>query len=214
MALPSEGAVALVLKPLAAAQRDNDRIYAVVNGMGAAGGAALAGEAGIQAQDSRSTVVQTSLQTALGQAGMQLNEIGLGAVTHSASHFLGAAEASGFESKAFPAFCPSVVSGHAGMAAGLFTVSAAALCLYARKFPGCLPNTSGIPPNSRRRMPDPGWYCRACCLVRLPECRAGWNAPRHPGSPGEKRDITHLHSHPDDPSADSPGIDCHRKCWV
>jgi acyl transferase domain-containing protein/3-hydroxymyristoyl/3-hydroxydecanoyl-(acyl carrier protein) dehydratase len=145
MALPSEGAVALVIKPLEAAQRDNDRIYAVVNGVGRAGGAALAGETGDQAQGSRSTVVQKSLQTALDQARMDLDEIGLGAVTHSASHFLGAGEASGLSSKAFPVFCPSAFSGHAGAAAGLFTVAAAALCLYTRKFPGALPNTPGIP---------------------------------------------------------------------
>nr|WP_321397890.1 beta-ketoacyl synthase N-terminal-like domain-containing protein [uncultured Desulfobacter sp.] len=145
MTLPSEGAVALVLKPLAAAQRDHDRIYAVVNGVGAAGAAALAGETGVQAQDSRSTVVQTSLQTALDQAGMQINEISLGALTHSASHFLGAAETSGFDSKTFPVFCPSALSGHAGMAAGLFTVTATALCLYTQRFPGCLPNSSGFP---------------------------------------------------------------------
>ena len=145
MTLPSEGAVALVLKPLEVAQRDNDRIYAVVNGVGAAGGAALAGETGVQAQGSRSIVVQTSLQTALDRAGMHINEIGLGAVTHSASHFLGAAETSGFESKIFPVFCPSALSGHAGMAAGLFSVTATALCLYTQKFPGCLPDSSGIP---------------------------------------------------------------------
>ncbi|MCG8552518.1 MAG: beta-ketoacyl synthase, partial [Desulfobacterales bacterium] len=70
MALPSEGAVALVIKTLEAAQKDNDRIYAVVNGVGRAGGAALAGETGEQAQASRSMIVQNSLQTALDHAGM------------------------------------------------------------------------------------------------------------------------------------------------
>ena len=145
MALPSEGAVALVLKPLEAAQRDNDRIYAVVNGVGRAGGAALAGETSEQAQVSRLTVVQNSLQKALDHAGMELKDIGLGAVTHSASHFLGAGEASGLRSNALPVFCPSALSGHAGAAAGLFTVTAAALCLYLQKFPGPLSNVSGIP---------------------------------------------------------------------
>ncbi|NDY72669.1 beta-ketoacyl synthase [Desulfobacter hydrogenophilus] len=145
MALPSEGAVALVLKPLEAAQKDNDRIYAVVNGVGRAGGAAFAGEIGDQAQVSRSTVVQKSLQMALDHAGMDVNDIGLGAVTHSASHFLGAGEVSGLEFNAFPVFCPSALSGHTGAAAGLFTVTAAALCLYTQKFPGPLSNAPGIP---------------------------------------------------------------------
>lgn len=145
MALPSEGAVALVLKPLDAAQRDNDRIYAVVNGVGRAGGAALAGETGDQAQVSRSKVVRTSLQKALDHAGMNFNDIGLGVVTHSGSHFLGAGEVSGLEPNALPVFCPSALSGHTGSAAGLFTVAAAALCLYARRFPGPLRNYPGIP---------------------------------------------------------------------
>ncbi|WP_321492633.1 beta-ketoacyl synthase N-terminal-like domain-containing protein [uncultured Desulfobacter sp.] len=145
MALPSEGAVALVLKPLDAAHRDNDRIYAVVNGVGGAGGAALAGEDGDQAQPSRSAVIRDSLQNALNHAGMDLSEIGLGAVTHSASHFLGAGEVSGFESSSLPVFCPSSLSGHTGAAAGLFTVAATALCLYTQKFPVPLHSFSGIP---------------------------------------------------------------------
>jgi len=145
LVLPSEGAVALVLKPLDAAQRDNDRIYAVVNGVGRAGGAALAGEPGDQAQASRSTVVQKSLQKALDHAGMNVNDIGLGAVTHSASHFLGTGEVSGFEPNALPVFCPSALSGNTGAAAGLFTVTAAALCLYTRKFPEPLYNYPGGP---------------------------------------------------------------------
>ncbi len=116
MALPSEGAVALVVKTLEAAQRDNDRIYAVVNGVGRAGGAALAGETGEQAQASRSMIVQKSLQTALDHAGMKVNDIGLAAVTHSASHFLGAGEMAGLGSNAFPVFCPSAQCGHTGAA--------------------------------------------------------------------------------------------------
>lgn len=143
MALPSEGAVALVVKPLDAAQKANDRIYAVINGVGRAGGAALAGEAGDPTQVSRSTIVRNSLQTALDQAGMDAKEIGLGAVTHSASHFLGAGEMSGLESNLFPVFCPSAMAGHSGTAAGLFTVTAAALCLYTQRFPGSLSNNFG-----------------------------------------------------------------------
>lgn len=145
MALPSEGAAALVLKPLEAAQRDNDRIYAVVNGVGGAGGAPLAGETNDQAPISRSTVVRNSLQKALDHAGMDFSDIGLGAVTHSASHFLGAGEVSGFEQHTLPVFCPSTLSGHTGAAAGLFTVTATALCLYTRRFPVPLHNSPGVP---------------------------------------------------------------------
>lgn len=144
MALPSEGAVAMVLKPLDAAQRDNDRIYAVINGVAGAGGAALAGETGEQAHVSRSTVVQNSLQKTLDHAGMDLKDIGLGAVTHSASHFLGAGEVCPLDN-ALPIFCPSALSGHTGAAAGLFTVTAAALCLYTRKFPAPLHKLPGVP---------------------------------------------------------------------
>ena len=135
MALPSEGAAALVLKPLEAAQRDNDRIYAVVNGTGCAGGAALAGETGDSVAVSRSAAVRASLDQALDQAGMDLKDIGLGAATHSDSHFLGAGEMAGFDSDVLPVFCPAVLAGHAGAAAGLFTVAAAALSLYAQKLP-------------------------------------------------------------------------------
>ncbi len=145
MALSSEGAVSLVLKPLDDAQRDNDRIYAVVNGVGRAGGAALAGETGEQAQISRSRIVQNSLQQALDHAGMEINEIDLGAVTHSAFHFLGAGEVSGFETNGLPIFCPSALSGHARAAAGLFTVTAAALSLYTRRFPAPLHHYPGFP---------------------------------------------------------------------
>ena len=145
MAFPSEGAVALVIKPLAAAQRDNDRIYAVVNGVGRSGGAALSGEYGEQAEVSRSMAVQKSLQTALDHAGMNLNDIGLAAVTHSASHFLGAGEVAGLGSNRLPVFCPSALSGHTGAASGLFTITAAALCLYCRKFPGPLSDNPAVP---------------------------------------------------------------------
>ena len=69
-------AAALVLKPLEAAQRDNDRIYAVVNGTGCAGGAALAGETGDSVAVSRSAAVRASLDQALDQAGMDLKAIG------------------------------------------------------------------------------------------------------------------------------------------
>ncbi|MCG8553438.1 MAG: beta-ketoacyl synthase, partial [Desulfobacterales bacterium] len=67
------------------------------------------------------------------------------AVTHSASHFLGAGEAAGPGFNAFPVFCPSALCGHTGAASGLFTITAAALCLYRRKFPGPLSDDPGTP---------------------------------------------------------------------
>ena len=138
--LPSEGAAALVLKPLDKALGDQDRIYAVINGAGQAGGAPLSGEGPGQQHTPAADAVQRSLHQALDSAGVHFSDISLGVMTHSRSHFLGAQELAGFghtcaENPEVQAFCASTYIGHTGASAGLFTLASAALCLYT----GCNP---------------------------------------------------------------------------
>ncbi len=148
--LPSEGAAALVLKPLDAALRDQDRIYAVVNGVGRAGGAPLASEDNGRQLRPAADAVKRSLQQALESAGVHFSDISFGAVTHSSSHFLGAGELAGFghtgsEDPSVPVFCPGSLIGHTGASAGLFTLATAALCLYTGYNPCPLSQSADAP---------------------------------------------------------------------
>ena len=130
--VPGEGAVALVLKRLADAQRDGDRIYAVVRGMGCAGGRGVGGE-GCVAEDYRRALERAYEEAHVDPASIQFVEANgggqpkedrmeaavLGAFFGSASRAVGCRVSSA-----------KADVGHTGAASGLVSVVKASLALY------------------------------------------------------------------------------------
>lgn len=130
-AIPAEGACCVVLKRLADAQRDGDRVYAVVRGMGGAGAAA----------DGASEACRRSMQRACGDARVNLASIGL-VSAHAAGDRTGddaefSAISAAFAGNSTPVALASVksIAGHACSAAGLLSVVHAALSLRYRMLP-------------------------------------------------------------------------------
>ncbi len=124
-----EGAMALVVKRLADATRDGDRIYAVVRGIGAASGALADAYA-------------RALERAYGEAGVEPRSVAL-----IEGHGSGAPEEDKAELGSLARFFPvdgprrcavgsaKAVVGHLGAAAGLASVAKAALCLFHELLP-------------------------------------------------------------------------------
>ncbi|MGA6924758.1 MAG: beta-ketoacyl synthase N-terminal-like domain-containing protein [Desulfosarcina sp.] len=138
--LPGDGAVALVLKPLARARADGDRIYAVLRGIASAGG-----------DDPTSgrlddSTYRRSIRACFDRAG-----IAPGAVSLVNAHGSGVPDQDRVEITALSSFFnakdqtdPSMaialgstkpITGHTGAADGLISLAQTALCLYHRVLP-------------------------------------------------------------------------------
>jgi len=135
--LPGEGAVALILKRLDRAVSDNDRIYAVIRGLGSSG----------RGRDRRidSGTYARSLQRACSDADVLPGSIsfleahGSGdpleddIETKALHHFFGKRAAQGSDRCAVGSLKP--VCGHLGAAAGLFSLAKTSLSLYQEILP-------------------------------------------------------------------------------
>ena len=143
--VPSDGAVALVLKREEDALRDGDRIYAVVRGMGSAGGPLA--EAAVEAarRSCRSAGIDPdSVPFVEGHGGGGPREDRVEAQAllevHGADTLLG---------------CTKGRIGHAGAAAGLISVLGASLALYQQVLPAAEhQDRSGLKNNDRSNATD------------------------------------------------------------
>jgi PfaB family protein len=132
--IPGEGAVSLVLKRLDDAKTAGDRIYAVIEGVGSAGGGNLT------AQETSAHVYQRSLENAVAQAGIATERITLVETHGSGIPAQDDAESTGLHSffanpdgsreKGIAIGTLMPVVGHAGAASGLAAVAKTALCLH------------------------------------------------------------------------------------
>ncbi|MBW2193466.1 MAG: type I polyketide synthase, partial [Deltaproteobacteria bacterium] len=133
--LPGEGAAALVLKRLDRAVADGDRIYAVIKGVGGAGGG------GIDTGPSSKEAYMLSLERSFQDAG-----VSPASVSYIETHGSGVSSEDSVESEALHAFfnftkTPCAVGavkpniGHTGAAAGLASLVKAGLCLYQEIIP-------------------------------------------------------------------------------
>jgi acyl transferase domain-containing protein/3-hydroxymyristoyl/3-hydroxydecanoyl-(acyl carrier protein) dehydratase len=156
-ARPAEGAAALVLKRLADAKQDKDRIYAVIEGVSGGSGGTMAVEKAA-AEPSRAAAADSpylaSLQRVLADNHRQFSDLSF-VNTHSGGHGNHApAEALALTHLGGKAPHPPCAlgwtAGTAGDtrgASGLFSVINTALCLYHRTIPGChIPSGSALHP--------------------------------------------------------------------
>lgn len=143
-AMPSDAAVALVVKSLDKALADGDRIYAVIHGIGAAGGTGIR-----EATASAETYIR-SLQLCFQNSGVKPASVGL-----IECHGSGRKKEDGVELEALHSFyshnapekpialaSTKAVAGHAGVASGMLSVARTALALYHRIVPP-LPRYTG-----------------------------------------------------------------------
>jgi len=158
----AEGAVALVLKRLPDALRDGDRVYAVLRGLGAAGGSAL------QESESRQESYARAVHLAQAEAQVTAQDVSLVVGHGSGDPVQDACELRALVQSVPAASEPrcalaaaSAVLGHAGAASGLCNVVLAALSLHET----LLPPTPGY-----QRARDADGLTRAGFHV-LPEAR-------------------------------------------
>ncbi len=138
--VPSDGAVALVLKREEDAQRDGDRIYAVVRGMGSAGGDLA--EASIKAARRSCRVAGIDPETVPfveGHGGGTPRDDRIEAQALSSVH--GSDTLLG---------CTKGRVGHTGAAAGLISVLGASLALYQQVLPAAERRDVTVPGNGSR----------------------------------------------------------------
>jgi acyl transferase domain-containing protein/3-hydroxymyristoyl/3-hydroxydecanoyl-(acyl carrier protein) dehydratase len=130
-AMIGEGAGALVFKRLSDAQRDGDRVYAVLRGCGAAGGGAA--EDVVAPADTYSE----SLRRALKDSGAASESIGLVGAHASGIPEEDAAEAKALADSGLQAVLATTQAdiGHAGAASGIAALIKTALCLYQEILP-------------------------------------------------------------------------------
>ncbi|MEU6153512.1 type I polyketide synthase [Actinosynnema sp. NPDC047251] len=147
--VPGEGAVVLVLKPLARAQADGDRVYAVVRGTAVNHGGAAPGL----------TVPGAPAQTAVVRAALRRAGIEPGAVRFVEAHGTGTAVGDPVEARALgaalgagrPAGDPLLIGsvkpaiGHLAGAAGIAGLLKAVLAVAHRELPGTLNFTAPNP---------------------------------------------------------------------
>ena len=192
-----EGAVALVLKRLADAVADGDRVYAVVRGVGFAGGDAPA--------QPRARTYRLALQRACAEAAVEAHTIAYVEAHGSGDPVEDQVEAEALAATFGGAAHASLVIGsakaglgHTGAAAGLLGIARAALCLHSRTLPpstvGRAPAVSaprscdplGFRPRHPSAPPAHGQHARpdsACAagppdaLFELPQTRREWVAP-------------------------------------
>lgn len=128
--IPADGAAALILKRLDDAVRDGDRIYAVVRGVGAAGGP-VGDDAGDPAAD------RSSLERALDEAGVSLANVGYLDSTLPDQELEAVAALARHEETALGCAIGSARAdiGCPGAALGLAALVKTALCLHQRILP-------------------------------------------------------------------------------
>ena len=132
-----DGAAAVVLKPLEAARADNDRIYAVLRGIGTASG----GSAGSPLPDARA--YRDALRRAHSDAGIEPSELSLIETNGSGCWREDELELDALRGyfDGYPGRQRCVLGsvkgdiGHAGAAAGLASLVKAALCLHHQRIP-------------------------------------------------------------------------------
>jgi len=127
---PSEGAAAIVLKRYDQAIQDNDRIYAVVTGVGASGGDRIPGETAAAPEYTQQLYLQ-SLTAAVEQAGIRMEDLDL-LETPSLKKIATAPITRQTD--------VSAVIGQTQAASSLFSIVQTALCLYLQQLP-----VSGVP---------------------------------------------------------------------
>ena len=148
--VPGEGSVALVLKRLEDARRDGDRIYAVIRGIGAAGGGEIGGmssapEGGQLAwrESKYSAAYQRALESAYAEARVEPASVGYVEANGLARPGEDETEAgileAFFSSRQRKSRCylgsAKADVGHAGAASGLISVVKASLALYQEIIP-------------------------------------------------------------------------------
>jgi acyl transferase domain-containing protein/3-hydroxymyristoyl/3-hydroxydecanoyl-(acyl carrier protein) dehydratase len=137
--ISGEGAAAVVLKRLADAERDGDRIYAVLKGVASATGG------GIASGTPTAAAYQEALSRAYGEAGCDPASVGYvethGSGLPAEDRLEGAALAEFFATEAKPDRIPCHLGsvkadiGHTGAAGGLAGLVKTALCLYQEILP-------------------------------------------------------------------------------
>ena len=141
-AVPGEGAACVVLKRLADAQRDGDRVYAVIRGVGAAHGDAIDADARDGA--AMQTAYAQALTRAYAEAGVAPSSVQMieshGSGTRN-EDVIEAQALSGFFDDAARVLACNISSakadvGHTGAASGLVSFIKASLCLYHEMLPG------------------------------------------------------------------------------
>ncbi|MBR9986158.1 MAG: hypothetical protein KFF68_09625, partial [Desulfosarcina sp.] len=138
--LPGDGAVAMVLKPLAQARIDGDRVYAVIRGIGSAGG------------DDPATgrVSQSTYGRSLSKC-FSRTDVPVASVSYVEAHGAGAPDQDRMEIAALAGFFPEPdrtdpsaaialgstkpIAGYTGAADGLASLAKTALCLHHRLLP-------------------------------------------------------------------------------
>ncbi|MBI2435192.1 MAG: acyltransferase domain-containing protein, partial [Candidatus Hydrogenedentes bacterium] len=151
---PREGAVALVLKRVEDANRDGDRVYAVIRGIDFSSG----GEAGGTSPDGET--IQRSISAAISKAGVGAETIGLvecslrGEPEHDRPLLTALQECFAQPDKRARARLNSLRAsiGHTGAAAGLAALAKVALCLHHHVVPP-LPWDLALEKNARLRVP-------------------------------------------------------------
>ena len=138
--LPGDGAVALVLKPLAQAQIDGDRVYAVIRGIGSAGGD----------DPTKGRVSESTYCRSLSEC-FSRSDVPVASVSYVDAHGTGAPEPDRLEIAALSGFFrksgrtdPSTaialgstkpITGFTGAGDGLASLAKTALCLHHRVLP-------------------------------------------------------------------------------
>ncbi len=168
--VPGEGAACVVLKRLADAERDGDRIYAVLRGAGAA-------QANAIGADAPTGAYARALGLAYADAGVAPATVQLVEAHGSASPEEDAAEVPalvaffGGEERALACNFGSAIAdvGHTGAASGMVSLIKASLCLYHEMIPG-LRNSS-----------EPRKELAATAQIRLPHTARHWARNRAEG---------------------------------
>ena len=148
-----EGAVALVLKRFEDAVADGDRVYAVIGGIGAAGGGGI----------DRSTVTAAAYQAAMTRC-LEDAAVSSEAVSHIETHGSGCPDEDAVETHALQSFCEHFtrpasigtskpVIGHTGAVSGLASIIKTALSLHHEILP---------PTVDYSKPADPDWNTAQC----------------------------------------------------
>ncbi len=136
-AVPGEGAVCLVVKRLADAQRDGDRVYALIRGVGTAQGNALGTRNDTTAYGQ--ALAQAYAEADVAPASVQLVEAhGSGSPAEDAAEAHALVEFFGTDARNLACNISSAKAdvGHTGAASGLVSLVKASLCVYHEVIPG------------------------------------------------------------------------------